>query len=1036
MPVLNPRIHILAAVLATILAVTIGPLMASTGFVARAAEPTGEGTKEPTKEATTTEAESDAPSLPEAASGPTIVGFDLDGATIEPAEQLQALLRSVFPEGSAFVESGPADRIGIPIGTLPRLRRAMNQVGYDAIADVRSASGGVRLLVHLRPYDRVRYLFVTGNGRIRQDEIQRRISIRPGKPLPLPGAERDAAIERERERLIQFLRSEGYFDATVRIDLVPHGVAPAAVDLKIQITRGSDYPIGPITVTGNKLIASADIERTFRHPDAAKLFTGPKPFTIRRMRDDVATVTERYRDLDYPGARISSSFDPEHSLDRKNKNVAISLQVAEHRRITVTFEGNNKRSTSSLKSKLTLKERGSYDDYEVDASADALQHDYHIRGFFFARVQWRREKIAENEDRLVFVIDEGPELKVRGIEFVGNHVFSAGELGEAVTVRTFPFLGYFGLGNGGYVTARQVDLDVERLIGFYRARGFSDIQARGEIATSPDSFGLMGVNAAAAETVSRDAKAIYVRFTVDEGPLVRVASETFESDEAAPLPYHPSFIRDSLSMRPGESYVPGLLREDSRRIERLMGDAGHPAATAEPDVERVGNEVRVAWKIKMGPRVRVGPIFVRGNFVTKPETILEQIPIRTGDYLTTTALERGQRNLSFLQLFNNSSPITFPGKDEKQAVVPMVVEVEERHDQYNVVHVGAGASTEQAAPDSSWPVGGYVRVGYDHRNLLGHGWNLTSNLTYGSSLLRSSASILDRRFLGTLFRFDVSGQYYQQATVRLGYIRSWGVSFGFAREMYPGVDANIHYNVRNTTHTEPLLRLSGADERQSSITLDTAVSSISVGLQWLRLDNRLVPSRGFRFEVLTEFAPRALSFGYADVSFIKLGVHSTVVLPIAPWLSLRHGFRYDQGFPTGPESLLPKVERYYAGGDTTIRGFKLDRARIEENRIAYAGDVQLVQFRPIGGNLRLLQNLDFQFPISPPWFGSVFWDNGIVADSFYGMTTRQWRHGVGVTPLLIKLPIGDLSFAWGWPLDPGPGDTRIGVFHVNIGLLF
>ena len=43
---------------------------------------------------------------------------------------------------------------------------------------------------------------------------------------------------------------------------------------------------------------------------------------------------------------------------------------------------------------------------------------------------------------------------------------------------------------------------------------------------------------------------------------------------------------------------------------------------------------------------------------------------------------------------------------------------------------------------------------------------------------------------------------------------------------------------------------------------------------------------------------------------------------------------------------------------------------------------------------------------------------------------------VGVTPLLIKLPVGDLSFSWAWPLDPGPGDTKIGVLHVNIGLLF
>ena len=75
------------------------------------------------------------------------------------------------------------------------------------------------------------------------------------------------------------------------------------------------------------------------------------------------------------------------------------------------------------------------------------------------------------------------------------------------------------------------------------------------------------------------------------------------------------------------------------------------------------------------------------------------------------------------------------------------------------------------------------------------------------------------------------------------------------------------------------------------------------------------------------------------------------------------------------------------------------------------------------------------FPISPPWYGSVFIDNGVVADSLDGLSARAFRHGAGISPLLIRLPIGDVSLAWAWPLDPGPGDTKIGVFHVNVGLL-
>jgi outer membrane protein assembly factor BamA len=457
--------------------------------------------------------------------------------------------------------------------------------------------------------------------------------------------------------------------------------------------------------------------------------------------------------------------------------------------------------------------------------------------------------------------------------------------------------------------------------------------------------------------------------------------------------------------------------------------------------------VALTWVLKLGPRVRVGPIFVRGNFKTTAETILEQIPLQSGGYLTTTAVERGQRNLGSLQLFNNATPITFPGKEEKREVVPMVVEVEERYEQYSVLHAGAGISTEQKPPNSALPFGIYARGGYENRNFWAHGWNLTANLTYGTALLRGDLGFLDRRFFGTLFRFDVSLNYLQQQTVRLGDIRSGAGSIGFSREMYPGIDAGLHYNLRNTTHTEPLIRLAGPDETIGSVRLGTTVGSLSANVEWLRMDNRLVPTRGFRINALAELALPVLSvplrpfpLDVGDDTFLKISLRSLSVIPIGRFFFLRHGFRFEQGIPLGGASLLPKVERYFAGGDTTIRGFQLDRARVEILRFTdtslATGGFDRIEYRPLGGNLRILQNIDLLFPISPPWFGSVFIDNGVVADSLDGLSASAFRHGVGISPLLIRLPIGDVSLAWGWPLDPGPGDTKIGVFHVNVGLLF
>jgi outer membrane protein insertion porin family len=980
-----------------------------------------------------------------------IAGYELAGKRIDSDDKLMSLLLSVAPIGEPFIESAPSDLIGKPLGTIPRLMEALDAIGYRAEITTRPGGGTVTLIVNLAPYDRVRYVFVGGNWPVRQDEIQRRITIRPGRPLPPDGPERTAALERERGRIIDFLRAEGYFEANVRLDAQNVAKVPGSTDLNVTIDRGPSYPLGPITFTGNRAIPTEEIDPLFRHFAWYQLWLRPVPFTQKRLRLDIDALEKKYRQLGYVGVRVTTDFSVQKSVDRNAKNVRLNININERKRITVVFEGNTSASSSSLRDELTLLERGAYDDFEVAASADAIQRHYQQRGRFFARVDWRRERLSAEEERIVFVIDEGPELRVRGIEFDGNQALSSKELAEVVSVRKWPWL---GLGAGGYVTGRQMAGDIERLIEHYRSKGFLEARARAEAATSPAALGQIGAVAAAAETTSRDAREIFVRFTVEEGPRLVVGTVSFRTDDGAPLPYPPDFLLESVSLRGGDPYTPAAVRDDIRRLERLLGDAGYPSNSVDPQVERTGDVVALTWVFKLGPKVTIGPVFVRGNFVTKPQTILEQIPLGTGSVLTTTNAERGQRNLGFLQLFNNAAPISFPGREHKRELVPMVIEVEERNDQYSIIHLGIGAATDQKPPPgtSTFPlsdyVGFYARGGYENRNWFGHGWNFNGNLTYGTSLLRANVNFLDRRFLGTRFRLEAALNYLQQATVRLGDIRSGGGSIGFRREMFPGVDAGLFYNLRNTTHTEPLIRVAGPDETTTSVRLGTTVGSVSANVEWLRMDNRLVPTRGFRVVALAELALPALSaplrpfpIDTGDDKFLKVSAQSLSVLPIGRWLSVRLGFRFEQGFPLGGASLLPKVERYFGGGDTTIRGFQLDRARLEVIRFVQipdpvTGGLLGVEYRPLGGNLRILQNIDLIFPISPPWHGSVFFDNGVVADSLDGLTPSRFRHGLGVSPLLVRLPIGDISLAWAWPLDPGPGDTKIGVFHVNVGLLF
>jgi outer membrane protein insertion porin family len=981
----------------------------------------------------------------EHAAAPSIRGFVVEGS-IDPPGHIEALLAAFSGEGTPFVASGEADRIGMPIGTIPRLKHIFQIMGYTAKVTQVAQADGVQLRVQLQAFDRVRRIFVSGNqpniilGGIRQEDIIGKLSIRPGMRLPRAGTDRDAFIATEVDHVRDFLRSQGYWEAEVVIELHDDGKLPAGVSLLVRVKLGPAYPLGPITVTGATALPTENIADGFHHGKWYTLWQLPRPFRRSVLREDIASLVAHYRRIGFPGVRIQDDFDPSTSLDREAKNVRLAVDIRERKHVEVAFEGNRTRSAGTLLDYLTLLAHGAYDDVEATASAAAIEHAYHENGQMLVKVTWRRERLSEQSDRLVFVIDEGPLLKVRGISFEGNREIPSDVLAERIRTRVYPFLGALGLGEGGFASLRQLELDVQSLADQYAAVGYPDTKVRAEIAPRPGQWRpLPATIERAEESTWRNADSLYIRFLIKEAPLVWVAAMEFQCVvPGESLPREEEFFMNSLRTVLGAPYQPAYIRRDEGRIKRGLGDEGYRYAQVEAKTDRHGDQMHVAWQVKLGPQVRVGPIFVRGNFLTTEKTILTWAELRTGDILTTRGMERAQRNLALIQLFNNPSPVSFPGVSAADPIVPMLVEVEERHDHFGVVRVGGGASTDQAPPESSFPyLGAYAAAGYEHRNLFGHGWTLTSQGAYGSSLTSATASFLNPRFMGTLFRMEITGGYLRQATLRLGDVHSGSGSFGFSREMYPGIDANVRYNLRNTSRTELLMRraLPGAFEDQTTVRIGTFISSLSAGVEWHRLDHVLVPSRGFKVAAGVEVALPALSFGVGQDTFVKFYGRGLSVVPLLPWLSLRYSIRYDQGLPFGGPALLPKVERYFAGGDTTIRGYALDHALTENIGGPGTPGQNYGQYRPIGGNLRILQNIDLQFPLSPPLYGSIFLDSGVVAYSLDEMFASDFRHGVGFSPLLIKLPVGDLSLSFAIPLNRQPGDDTWRT-HFNVGLMF
>jgi outer membrane protein assembly factor BamA len=481
-------------------------------------------------------AQDEEPTVPTTQPAPAVrvVGIDVHGS-IDPPGRVEAYVSSIAPANSYYVEAGEIDRIAAPVSTVGRLRRALQRIGYDAVVEaVPAGPTAVRLRVHLRALDRVRHVFVKGNGlRVREEHVLRRLTLRPGQALPLPGPARDELLEGERKRVEDYLRGRGFHDAQVNIETRATNEVPARINLRVHIRRGEAYELGQVKVKGNTALPSSEIADAFRH----HLLFWEKPFEQSEFRKDLTDLTERYRKLGYPGVRIIHDFDPLKSIDRANQKVRLSLEIRERKRIEVAFEGNKRRSDDALEEVLTLFSRGSYDDHEVESSAQAIAQHYRDRGHLLVKVIWRRERLGDQADRIVFTVNEGPELRVREVSFLGHRLIDADTLKEWVTVRRFPPLGGIGIGEGGYATIRQLQTDVERLVDRYAEEGFPDARVRCEISPGPGRFRPLGAIGPEDEPTWRTARSLHVRFLIEEGVRVRVASIRFERPvDGDPLP--------------------------------------------------------------------------------------------------------------------------------------------------------------------------------------------------------------------------------------------------------------------------------------------------------------------------------------------------------------------------------------------------------------------------------------------------------------------------------------------------------------------
>lgn len=878
----------------------------------------------------------------------------------------------------------------------------------NILVDAAMAGAGVSVRYDLRPVHPIASIALRGAlsaPGIDQGRLQRAIIDRFGVS-PAAGRGTDVArLVRER------LQESGYRHAIVtpREELERAGRATLVLTIEpgARTALGSIDVVAPATVRRDELLAELQIAQG-------------APYEPEALGAQLARYVDGRRKRGYYEAKVTPSV----RLTDDDRVAHLTLTVNPGPHVSVVFAGDS--LPSDRRAELVPIEReGSADEDLLEDSSNRIE-DY-LRGQGYrdaAAPHARAREQAAGELSITFTIKKGRQYRVERVEISGD---------TAIPLATFePNL---QLRAGQPFSDARLGADLSLIEALYRRQGFA--RAKAQPSTELDT-----ANATAASVPVR------VRVAILEGARTVVGSVRVEGNQAEPA----ESLLEDLGLQPGRPYFDAQFAADRDAVQLRYADLGYQNATVEatPNFSEDGARADPVFVVHEGPRIFVDHVLIVGNVRTSSDTIARELQLKPGDPLGLSAVNESQRRLAALGLFRRTTITELKHGDETAR--DLLVTIEEAP----ATSIGGGAGGEikvrvvdrngiasqelDFAPRASFQIGRRNLFGKNRSANLFTSFSLHSKVSSSSDEYRLVGTFREPRLFNTTMDALVAATQEQQIRSSFDFSRrsaSAQVTRRFTRE----VSATGNYqlqktNVFNRKGADPL----GIDRVFAEILL----SSFSVSIIGDSRDDPVEPGSGRYWSAFGQVAGRAIG---SKVGFFKsfftgqlfgtLPQTRRIVLAGDARLGLADGFPREVpgkdvfGLPFSEVVKdLPASERFFAGGDTTVRGFALD---------ALGTPATIKDTFPQGGNGLVILNAEMRVPFK--WgLGVVgFFDTGNVFAQSADIALSSLRSAVGFG-IRYKSPLGPFRFDIGFKvhrrdITPGQLEDRTAL-HLSFGQAF
>ena len=750
--------------------------------------------------------------------------------------------------------------------------------------------------------------------------------------------------------------------------------------------------IEKIVIVGNKRISSETILYYISSSEGS-------PFDEERLERDFLSLWntgffEEVRILSEDGVR----------------GKIITFEVKEKMQLQeVVFEGNKSFSESDVTEKLdelgiSLKPGNYLDKGAVYRIMEVMRLLLADKGLQYPDIKYEIKPVSETTVTLTFKVDEGDKARIEKINFVGNKAYSDWTLKHTIK-KTRPHWFLSWATNTDLYSEERFSEDVARLTQFYWQNGYLRVKIdKPTVEVKKKKVGFFR---------RKERHRLYLTIPIEEGEQFRIGELQVKGNEV----FTEELLLLLAQMKKGDVCDIAKVQKWREAIEEVYGSRGYIMVSVLPNYNLRDEEklCDLSLTIEENDIYYVNKIEFRGNYTSRDWILRRQLILHEGQVFNKRILDLSVLRIQQLGFFEKVEPKNDILQEEKKVDVTIQMHEMGR----NSVQFGGGYSGIE---------GVFANFAFETRNLLGRGQSVGVSGQLGKRATYFSLSFYEP-WLPWLFehRLGVGVSIYKR---RISFIdfsqeQTGGnvrFSWNFSRFVYGMVTYNYALiNIQNPEDAVglyPSFYLNPALFPQGRMT----TSSITPTIVYNTIDHPFFPTRGMRTTLSFEYAGGPLG---GTIDFIKTNAEVVRHFFFAPprhLFSFRGQIAYALAL-RGQE--LPIFERYFLGGEYTIRGLELRSVSPRDE-----------QGFLVGGTKTLLFNFEYVYLLNPQLRLVLFYDagNAFAETEHYSLTNLRSTAGF---EFRFFVPMFNLPFRliWGVNLHPLEWEKRSN-FQFSVGSFF